>query len=112
MSDLDKSIGKRIREAREQYGLSQTDVGDRLGLSGVGFGDIERGKNQISVEYLVQLSNLLGRPVEYFLGLDTGLTDQEGELLFIFRSLPDDPARATARAIHLRRDAPPRIAWL
>jgi len=86
-------IAQRIKAARKAAHLTQQDVADRLGMSDVGFGDIERGKSQPNIEYLFQLSSILGRSVEHLLGLDNGLSADEDELLARYRTLP--PAQAT-----------------
>jgi hypothetical protein len=46
------------------------------------------------LEDLFRLARILGRPVEYFLGLDTGLTADEGQLLAHYRGASDAEARA------------------
>jgi transcriptional regulator with XRE-family HTH domain len=67
--ELIKGIGGRLREARIAAGLSQDEVGKRIGLTGVGYGAYERGDTLISVENLVAVSNLFDKPVAYLLGL-------------------------------------------
>lgn len=79
MSSINMIIGNRIRRAREDAQLSQREVAELLGLGQVGFGDIERGKNQASVEYLMRLSDILARPVTYFLGLDDDTPESKVE---------------------------------
>jgi len=40
-----------------------------------------------NTEQLFQLARILGRPVEHFLGLDTGLTEDESHLLAAYRTI-------------------------
>lgn len=93
---MESIMALRIREAREAAGLSQTDMGKKLGLTKAGYGHYERGRQPFTVDMIFQISRILGRPVEYFLGLDTGLTEDEGQLLAIYRAAPTAEARATA----------------
>lgn len=98
MSSLARTIGVRIRTAREKAGLSQRELGDRVGLSHVGLGDLERGKNLANIAHLIELSSVLGRSVEHFLGIDNGLTDEEDELVTLFRSIDDQRLRRSLLA--------------
>ena len=79
-------LGKRIREARKEAGYTQEDLGNLLKMSDVGFGAFERGKRQISITYLIKVARFLGRSVDWFLGIETGLTDDEDELLTWWRN--------------------------
>jgi len=79
------TIARRVREARKSSGLTQEDVGNKIGLSAVGYGHYERGTHAFSTWQLFQVSQVLGRPVEWFLGLDTDLTADEGQVLALYR---------------------------
>lgn len=103
MGRRDREIGKKIRVAREAVGLSQRDVAEILQMSHVGFGDIERGKNQPSIDYLFDLAEILGRPVTWFLGIDTDLADDEAELVHLYRQIDDE--RMRAMVMNTARDA-------
>ena len=65
--DIAKEIGHKLREARKASGHTQKEVADLLGLSYVAYGAFERGRTLISLEYLLQLPRILGKPVTYFL---------------------------------------------
>ena len=51
--------GERIRLTRLQRGLSQENMADLLGLSTTAYGDIERGKTELTVSRLTQIAGLL-----------------------------------------------------
>lgn len=86
-AEFNQTIAKRVRDEREAAELSQEEVGKRLGLSKVGYGHYERGAHPFTLWQLMQIARVLGRPVEYFLGLDTGMTDDEGQLLVLYRAI-------------------------
>ena len=70
MIDLEKlkaEIGKKLKAAREEKGMSQEHVATMLGLSKVGYGALERGKNLIGLQYLVMLTFILEKPITFFL---------------------------------------------
>ena len=95
-AQLTRDIARRVRATREgvEPRLTQEDVGARLGLSKVGYGHYERGSQPFSVWHLFELATILGRPVEYFLGLSTDLRPDEQVLLGGYRRLDDSPHQA------------------
>ena len=83
------AIGLRVQAARKEAGLSQQDVGRRMGLTKGGYGQYERGLHPFTAEQLFDLANILDRSVAYFLGLDTGLTPEEDQVLALYRRARD-----------------------
>ena len=51
--------GERIRLARLQRGLSQENMADLLSLSTTAYGDIERGKTELTISRLTQIAGIL-----------------------------------------------------
>lgn len=96
LSNRDATIVQRVRNAREDAGLSQGELAEHLGLTRAGYGHYERGRNVYTVEQLFQLSRVLGRSVEWFLGLDTDLADDEDQLLTAYRTIKDDAGKGLA----------------
>lgn len=68
MPTLREKIGQKIRQARREKGLSQSNLGKLLGASQATISDIELGKpRRLDVEDLVTLARILDKPVGYFL---------------------------------------------
>jgi transcriptional regulator with XRE-family HTH domain len=63
---VDIHVGRQLRLARELAGLTQTDIGDELGMSFQVVQKYEQGEIRVSASRLFQLATLLGRPVGYF----------------------------------------------
>jgi transcriptional regulator with XRE-family HTH domain len=63
-----EEVGKRIRLAREELGISQGQLGTRLSRqrSHAAISDIERGKTKLDVEDLSEFARVLGRELSYF----------------------------------------------
>ena len=61
-----QEIGARIRQAREEMGLSQQDLGRRYGASGAQISQIERGVKELGIIRLERLANILGKTVGWF----------------------------------------------
>lgn len=90
-------IGSRIREARKDSGMTQAELGTVLDLTQGMINKIETGQSAITLANLFKLAEVLNRPLAYFLGIDVGgLSAKEGELLAIWRSLPEGMPRQYA----------------
>ncbi len=97
MSDLQNIIKSRLKSARIDQSFTQSDVAEALGIERASYTQIETGRNMLSVENLVRVSEILGKPVHYFLGMGTeGLTSDEAELVDIYRSIPPGDLKENA----------------
>ena len=63
---VDAHVGNRLRERRILLGMSQTRLGESLGLSFQQIQKYERGIDRISVGRLVHMSHVLDVPITYF----------------------------------------------
>lgn len=60
-------LGERIREARLACGLSQTDLGRRIGLDRSMISKVESGDRHVSALELARLAGVLELPLDHFL---------------------------------------------
>lgn len=67
VSDIDLSIGKKIRDRRKVIGLNQFDLAHLLGMSYQSLQKYETGKTRFSIGVLMQMSDILNVGHEYFL---------------------------------------------
>src|SRR6202023_775318 len=65
----DRHVGSRVRMRRMMLGLSQTKLGDALGLTFQQVQKYERGTNRISASRLQHISEVLQVPVPLLRGL-------------------------------------------
>jgi transcriptional regulator with XRE-family HTH domain len=63
---VDKHVGQRLRARRIELGLSQTVVGDGLGITFQQLQKNEWGINRIGASRLYKLSQILDVPIGYF----------------------------------------------
>ncbi len=63
---VDVYVGSRVRERRALAGMSQEDLGDRLGISFQQVQKYENGKNRVSASRLWEIAAIVGVPVEWF----------------------------------------------
>ncbi len=65
---VDVHVGARVRVRRTLLGMSQTTLGDAIGLTFQQMQKYESGANRISASRLFDLSRVLDVPIEYFFG--------------------------------------------
>lgn len=68
----DKSIGQRIRFARIAKKMSQTNLGDILGVSFQQIQKNEKGVNRVTADRLTKMASHLGVTTNYLLGIEEG----------------------------------------
>ena len=68
MSDTNL-LGQRLFELRKKKGISQTELGQFLGVSATQIGDIEHGHSATTLQRLIQLCTYFGVSSDYLLGL-------------------------------------------
>ncbi|MGO8918879.1 MAG: helix-turn-helix domain-containing protein [Stellaceae bacterium] len=68
---IDQHVGGQLRLRRAQAGMTQTDLGAKVGLSFQAVQKYETGENRISASRLYQLARILDVSLSYFFdGLD------------------------------------------
>lgn len=63
MTALEEATAARIKARRVERGLTQRDMGEKLGISHVAVGDIERGKTHLTLALLERLATVLDTTV-------------------------------------------------
>ena len=63
---IDKHVGSRLRMRRMMLGMSQTNLGDALGITFQQVQKYEKGTNRISASRLQHISHILQVPVPFF----------------------------------------------
>ena len=63
---IDVHVGARLRVRRTLLGMSQTTLGDALGVSFQQMQKYEKGTNRIGSSRIFDLSRVLDVPIEYF----------------------------------------------
>ena len=63
MSDLAKTVGRRLRSYRLALGLSQERLAERAGLHPTYIGQVERGEKNLTIESLEKITYALQVPM-------------------------------------------------
>lgn len=72
MEEIRKVIGEKIREAREEKGLTQKELADFLGYSPMGISHFENGIREMKISDIQKIAGYFGKDLAYF--LSSGLT--------------------------------------
>jgi repressor LexA len=72
MTEIKKIVGERVREAREEKGMTQKELADFLQYSPMGISHFEKGIREIKLSDLERLAGFFGKNISYF--LSPGLT--------------------------------------
>jgi transcriptional regulator with XRE-family HTH domain len=98
-----QALGQRIRQAREERGLSQKALAELIDRRQGAVSDMENGKTEPDATTLVLLAEALEKPVTFFFPPPWGprvsrgdLTYDEQALLLEFRRLASDEHRKIA----------------
>jgi transcriptional regulator with XRE-family HTH domain len=78
----DTELGKRIRLRRVEQHISQTELGDKLGVSFQQVQKYEKGVNRVGAARLQQIATALDVPITFFYSGD-GKAREVESLLFI-----------------------------
>jgi transcriptional regulator with XRE-family HTH domain len=71
--ELLKRFGRRVRELRQNAGLSQEEFADQCGLDRTYIGGIERGERNLALKNIGVIARTLGIPLSKLMkGLDDG----------------------------------------
>ncbi|MBD2753753.1 helix-turn-helix domain-containing protein [Spirosoma validum] len=60
MTNVKMRVGHLIREARKAKGLTQKELGAKLGVSESTFNQYESGKQNLTIETLERVANAIG----------------------------------------------------
>jgi len=63
-------LGKRVRAARAERGLSQAELAAQLEMSRVAVAEVEAGRRKVSSFELAALSRALQQPTDYFIRVE------------------------------------------
>ena len=104
MQNQAKTIGSRIRIAREEAGMSQMDLAKILGFeSATAVSLIESDERRITAENLMKIANALRYDVKFFLGEAEKKTIDIAVALRADKDLEDSDREAILRFVELAK---------
>lgn len=66
------SVGVNIKRVRRELGITQTELGEKLGISQSAIGQLESPNSNPKAETLQKIADALGVPVTLLLGIKEG----------------------------------------
>lgn len=86
------TIGERIKAARERAGITQVELGEKIGVSGVAVMRYEKHTRQPRLEQIHAIADALNIPVEEILGIapENRIVSSTDKLLYFFGMLNED----------------------
>ncbi len=86
MKDGRMLVGSRLKEARKKQNLTQSALGEYLGLSKSAISLYESEKRNPNLETIIEMMYILGVSANYLLGADT-IVEVENEEVYKYRTL-------------------------
>ncbi len=85
MDDFRVAMGKRMKEQRKLLGFTQEQMAERLNISIKHYGGVERGLAGLSLENLLEVSNIFGVSLDYLVkGIETPNDNMPGRIKEIY----------------------------
>ena len=121
MNEIDVLVGNRIRARRYALGISQSELGEAIGVRFQQIQKYETGANRVSASRLWAVAEKLAVDIEYFFegirpaganGKSTDrmgfLSDQEAvEMMALFHQLPRSQRSAVMAIVKSMAETPP-----
>jgi XRE family aerobic/anaerobic benzoate catabolism transcriptional regulator len=101
-------LGARIRRARKEAGLTIAALAAESGLSARFLGAVERGRANISVRGLLQISEALGIPAAELLAAEGEDQESRSEVLRMLHDMDHSELELTLEFLRQRRPEPGR----
>ncbi|MFQ5849997.1 MAG: helix-turn-helix domain-containing protein [Candidatus Binatia bacterium] len=95
-------LGARIREIRKKHGLSQDGLAERAGISAQYVSNIERGKENPTLDLLLQLADALKVSLGEMCDFETAEMDQKrirGAIREMLRTANPERLRAALKVL-------------
>lgn len=71
-------VGKRIKDMRQEKGMSQQELGDLIGVTKVSICGYENGTRTPSLETFGDLADIFETTTDYLLGREVSVVNEEG----------------------------------
>ena len=78
-------FSERLKDLRQQAGLTQVDVAEELGISQPAYASWERGAKKPTQENLVKIAQILNVSVDYLVGNSEEKADELDNIELLFR---------------------------
>ena len=78
-TSVDRGIGARVKQRRQSLGMSQTELGEKIGVTFQQIQKYEQGANRIGAGRLASIASALDVPIAVFFDQPEAGTESSGE---------------------------------
>jgi transcriptional regulator with XRE-family HTH domain len=105
-TDIDRRVGRRIRDRRRTLGLTQTDLALRVGCGACQISNYELGHDRVSAGMLVAIAEALGTTTTWLLDATEGPVPGPPTVRMLqeFMRLPAARQEALLALVHVMAD--------
>lgn len=93
-------IGKRVKKARRDKGITQEKFAEELGVSVSFVSQVETGEKKFNLARISEVSKILERPVSYFVdGYEGKSEDDLQEVIDLLKGMSDKQLRLALEVV-------------
>lgn len=93
-------IGKRVKKARKDKGITQEKFAEELGVSVSFISQVETGEKKFNLARISEVSKILERPISYFVdGYEGKSEDDLKEVIEILKRMTDKQLKLAMEVI-------------
>ncbi len=98
-------MGRKIRMAREEKGITQEELAEKMDLSVSFLCQVECGKKKFNLKRIVEVSNILEKPINYFIeGYEIKNNCTINEIVTVFSKMSNSKQKLSLQIIKLLYD--------
>ena len=93
-------IGKRIKKARRDKGITQERFAEELGVSVSFVSQVETGEKRFNLERITEVSKILERPISYFIdGYEGEIKGDLEEIVELLKKMSDKQLKLALQVV-------------
>lgn len=93
-------IGKRVKKARKEKGITQEKFAEELGVSVSFVSQVETGEKKFNLSRISEVSKILERPISYFVdGYEGKSEDELQEVIELLKGMSDKQLKLALEVI-------------
>lgn len=96
-----KLIGKKIKKARREKGVTQEKLAEELDVSVSFISQIETGKKHFNLNRISEISEILEKPVGYFIDGYDGINSDIDEIIYILKKMDEKQLKMVLEIVRI-----------
>lgn len=96
-----KLIGKKIKIARREKGLTQEELAEELDVSVSFISQVETGKKRFNLSRISEISEILEKPVGYFIDGYEGINSDKEEIICLLKKMDEKQLKMVLEIVRI-----------